>query len=232
MKRYIKTDFDNKLKYKIIVVFNLQIDSADYDVAASRQYGFDPKILPEKLWNKMVAKYDSFVDSVRMLLASRGFHEIEAPSKSSYSDSEYFLFCLEDDYAVCEVELCCMLRLTGHPLKERFKGVLPEDVQEKWANTYKSDSLLKYNTKAQDQKFEYEYYKYDAEQSGKDYTKLPPKGVTISVAGIVINGLKYMSAAQALTEIDLELDDIKSDIIKRSKILKLQRDKYSADPNS
>ena len=235
MKLYIRSSVEEKevLHYKFDIIMNFKLNVGNSEVAASRTFGFDPKILPEAVWAKPVAKYDGFVDSIRLLLNSRGFHELEQPEKSTYSnsDSEYFVFCFETDYAVCEVELCCMMRLSDHPLKNRFKNVIPEDVQEKWANKTKSGNLLQHNKKAQTQKSDYEFYKFFTEDKGKSYNIVEPNGVTITTANIVINNLKFESTAQAMTEIDMELSEIKKELIIRNNELKRKRDSYSAKPD-
>ena len=233
MKRYIKANSTKEVlhyRFDIYVEFQMNIDNAD--VAASRIYGFDPNILPEAVWTKPVAKYDGFVESVRLLLKSRGFHEIEEPYKSD-SGTEYFMFCLESDYVIYEVEICCMMRLSDHQLNQRYKDKYPEDAQEDWANNYRSKDKLKYNKRAQEQRFEYDYYKYVTEHDKhQDYNVPEPNDIVITLANIVINNLKYMSTAQAMTAIDMELSDIKKELIERTNALKHIRSEYSAKPDT
>lgn len=236
MKRYIKTnksDMKEIIKYRFDITLYLALDiDLDFlfqnvDIAASVD-GFDYSQLTDEVLAMPVSKFEDFVDTVHILIQSRGLHEVMDKHDSPKSCSEYYTFCLETDFAKLEAEVFFYLRITNHPLIERFKHTTAKQAQRDWAKKYLPPKLNKYNTLAEESKILYELAKEAASMLNESFVYSPPMDVMVEVDSVDINGLPSRTVRDALIAIDLKLADIVDDLYALSKVRAEQRKKWQA----
>ena len=224
MKRYIHSDTNKKAEYhyRIDVTLQCRADYRGVDVAATEEPR-DLSMFPKELLEQPINKFASLVDSIRFLIKSRGFHELDVPHKSPDSDSEYYLFCLEDDYTKCLVEVFCYMRVSDHPLKQRFSDHTAEDAQQNWANNHLPDKVRQYNKEIDNLVFQYEYDKAAAKLMGKPFNASVPSDVVITVEYIQIDDVKHKTKGQALNDVADTLYQIRTDMEASTKLYREQR---------
>jgi hypothetical protein len=210
MKRYIRASKPDKEiiyhRFDIVVFYELLTKSAE---VVATTYQFDADLFPKELLEDTMLNYEAFLNSVRSLIRSRGFKEIKDSETSPYSDSEYFFFCLENDYVKCEVEVFGCLRVSDHKLPVKNPKFDAEQAQEDHYTEELNSEYLKLNALLEEK---YVQEELDAEEENREMDMSKVEYIPARMTYTLINKNKYTTIGESLGKVDKSLRKLKQEV--------------------
>lgn len=211
MKRYIKSSSTEGKKefhtsINITMIYELLVHNSG---VAATTYKFDSNLFPKELLEETMLNYEDFIDSINNLAVSRGFHEVESHKKSPYSKSEYFVFCLENDYVKCTVEMFCCLRVSNH-YNTKTDNYDPEATQKSWYRYHLNSEYRKLNNLLNEKYIEEEL---TAEDENRPMDMLKIEDIEVELRTVKIDDDEYTTIGESLGKVDKALQELKADAI-------------------